>query len=47
MVDLSRLTRVDLADIHAPWRLAAVQHSNLGPVEGPIPVVDIAEALDV
>lgn len=47
MADLTYLTRMDLADIHAPQRLAAVLHSNLGPVKGPVPVVDIAKALDV
>ncbi|SDK65366.1 ImmA/IrrE family metallo-endopeptidase [Aliiruegeria lutimaris] len=41
------LDRIDLADIHEPSRLAAAVHGMLGPVDGPVPVDDVACALDI
>ena len=42
-----RLDRCDLADIHAPRRLAEALHRLLGPVEGAVPILDIAYSLDI
>jgi Zn-dependent peptidase ImmA (M78 family) len=41
------LDRIDLADIHAPERLAARLHAQLGPVAAAVPVVEIALGLDI
>lgn len=39
---------MDLDDINAnPARLAEAIHSRLGPVDGPVPVREIALALDI
>lgn len=42
-----RIDRCDLADIHAPRRLAEALHRLLGPVDGAVPILDIARALDI
>ena len=47
MVDLSTLKRVDVADIHAPGLLARTLHIQMGSTEGPVPITDIASALDI
>ncbi|WP_156874939.1 ImmA/IrrE family metallo-endopeptidase [Sulfitobacter alexandrii] len=36
-----------LSDIHAPRRLGKVLHDMLGRLDGPVPILDIARALDV
>lgn len=41
------LNRIDLADIHAPKRLAGMVLDMLGPLDGAVPVVQVAEALDI
>ncbi|TMV13079.1 ImmA/IrrE family metallo-endopeptidase [Arenibacterium halophilum] len=41
------LYRVDLADIHKPPRLGQALHRLLGPVDGPVPIEDIAHQLDI
>ena len=41
------LDRVDLADIHAPERLAGAIHIQLGPLDAAVPVGEIARALDI
>src|SRR5690606_11912345 len=45
--DALKLDRVDLADIHAPATLARVLHGLIGQIDGPIPVAEIARALDI
>lgn len=47
MADTSALHRMDLADIHAPTGLGNRLHDLLGTVEGAVPIVEIAKALDV
>ncbi|PTX57402.1 uncharacterized protein DUF955 [Litoreibacter ponti] len=47
MVDLSGLKRVDVADIHAPGQLARDLHVRMGTSEGPVPITEIAKALDI
>ena len=47
MVDLSALKRLDVADIHAPGLLARALHMQMGPTDGPVPITDIASALDI
>lgn len=42
-----QLDRIDLADIHAPIPLARAIHNQLGERAGPIPVTEIAKALDI
>ncbi|WP_339718242.1 ImmA/IrrE family metallo-endopeptidase [uncultured Maritimibacter sp.] len=41
------LDRIDLADIHAPDRLATRLHAQLGPVTSAVPIVEIALGLDI
>ncbi len=41
------LDRVDLADIHAPERLAGAIHIQLGPLDAAVPLGEIARALDI
>lgn len=41
------LDRIDLADIHAPHRLARALHDQLGRIAPPVPVIEIAQALDI
>lgn len=41
------LDRIDLADIHVPRRLALALHDHLGRIEPPVPVIEIAQALDI
>lgn len=41
------LNRIDLADIHTPKRLAGMVLDMLGPLDGAVPVVQVAEALDI
>ncbi len=41
------LSRLDLADLHAPKLLARTLHDQLGQSAGPVPVVEIAKALDI
>jgi hypothetical protein len=41
------LERFELADIHAPDRLARKVHEQIGKCDGPVPVDDIAYALDI
>jgi Zn-dependent peptidase ImmA (M78 family) len=47
-LSLAHLCRMDLDDVGAnPARLAEAIHGQLGPVEGPVPVQEIALALDI
>ena len=41
------LSRVDLADLHTPKDLLRALHKQLGPIEPPIPVLEIARALGI
>lgn len=41
------LDRIDLADIHVPHRLALALHDQLGRIAPPVPVIEIAQALDI
>ncbi|MGR3743028.1 MAG: ImmA/IrrE family metallo-endopeptidase [Pseudooceanicola nanhaiensis] len=41
------LDRINLADIHAPRRLGQALHAMLGPIDGAVPIVDIAQELDI
>lgn len=47
MVDLSALRRIYIADIHAPGQLARDLHVLMGPTDGPVPINDVASALDI
>lgn len=42
-----QLSRIDLADIHAPRRLAEAVHAQVGPLCSAVPVDRIATALDI
>lgn len=42
-----QLDRLDLADIHAPGRLARAIHAQLGRFDGAVPVIRIAKGLDI
>ena len=39
---MSDLDRVDLADLHDPKQLARALHKQLGTLDGPVPIADIA-----
>jgi len=47
MPDLQNLKRVDLSDLHQPAQIANRIHRALSQVEGPVPAVRIARALDI
>lgn len=47
MPDFDILKRVDLADLHQPSQIANRIHDTIGQVDGSVPVVRIARALDV
>ena len=47
MPDFDILRRVDLADVHAPKRLARMVLDTLGSLDGSVPVIQVAKALDV
>jgi len=42
-----KLDRIDLADIHAPRRLARALQRQLGKIAPPVPIIEIAKALDI
>ncbi len=42
-----QLSRIDLADLHAPKAIARVVFKQLGSIEAPVPVSQIARTLDV
>lgn len=42
-----KLERIDLADLHAPLALARALHHQLGRIARPVPVIEIARALDI
>ncbi|MEM9230660.1 MAG: ImmA/IrrE family metallo-endopeptidase [Pseudomonadota bacterium] len=42
-----QLSRIDLADLHTPERIAATLHSQIGRIDGAVPVVEIARSLDI
>ena len=44
---MSDLDRVDLADLHDPKQLARALHKQLGTLDGPVPIADIAVALGI
>ncbi|GHF60601.1 ImmA/IrrE family metallo-endopeptidase [Seohaeicola zhoushanensis] len=41
------LSRFDLAEISAPRRLGQMLHQKLGAIDGAVPIVEIARALDI